>query len=319
MSTRGKPLLVLAWFLLANLSLALAQGWELRVCADPKNLPYSNQAQQGFDNRIAELLAQALGARLTYDWGTQGPSMVDTQLREGRCDLMMSVGEGYRGLLSSVPYYQSSFAFVYREDSPYEITSLDDEVLHHLRIAIETAGVPPFESLANRGLSARAVILEAVDPNDRTRSPIVEAVAKGEVDLSGVQGEGEESTQPAPAAETAQAVVDSLKRILGDQVREVRVSRRLTDSPACLVAGEHDMSPHLARMLKALGQQTPEVKPILEINPAHPLVQRVEQEAGERQADLAQLILDQAILLDGGQLPDPSGFVRRLNALMTQT
>jgi quinoprotein dehydrogenase-associated probable ABC transporter substrate-binding protein len=184
MSTRGKPLLVLAWFLLANLSLALAQGWELRVCADPKNLPYSNQAQQGFDNRIAELLAQALGARLTYDWGTQGPSMVDTQLREGRCDLMMSVGEGYRGLLSSVPYYQSSFAFVYREDSPYEITSLDDEVLHHLRIAIETAGVPPFESLANRGLSARAVILEAVDPNDRTRSPIVEAVAKGEVDVA---------------------------------------------------------------------------------------------------------------------------------------
>lgn len=144
------------------------------------------------------------------------------------------------------------------------------------------------------------------------------SVAKGEVDLSGVQGEGEESTQPAPAAETAQAVVDSLKRILGDQVREVRVSRRLTDSPACLVAGEHDMSPHLARMLKALGQQTPEVKPILEINPAHPLVQRVEQEAGERQADLAQLLLDQAILLDGGQLPDPAGFVRRLNALMTQ-
>ncbi len=144
------------------------------------------------------------------------------------------------------------------------------------------------------------------------------SVAKGEVDLSGVQGEGVESAQPAPATETAQAVVDSLKRILGDKVREVRVSRRLTDSPACLVAGEHDMSPHLARMLKALGQQTPEVKPILEINPTHPLVQRVEREAGERQADLAQLLLDQAILLDGGQLPDPAGFVRRLNALMTQ-
>lgn len=145
------------------------------------------------------------------------------------------------------------------------------------------------------------------------------SVAKGEVDLSGVKGADEESAETAPAAETAQAVVDSLKRILGDKVREVRVSRRLTDSPACLVAGEHDMSPHLARMLKALGQQTPEVKPILEINPAHPLVQRVEREAGERQADLAQLLLDQAILLDGGQLPDPTGFVRRLNALMTQS
>ncbi|MFN3595471.1 MAG: molecular chaperone HtpG, partial [Thiobacillaceae bacterium] len=119
------------------------------------------------------------------------------------------------------------------------------------------------------------------------------------------------------AAETAQAVVETLKRILGDKVREVRVSRRLTDSPACLVAGEHDMSPHLARMLKALGQQTPEVKPILEINPTHPLVRRVEGETGERQADLAQILLDQAILLDGGELPDPAGFVRRMNALMT--
>lgn len=145
------------------------------------------------------------------------------------------------------------------------------------------------------------------------------SVAKGEVDLSGVQaeGEGEGGADSTPAAETAQAVVETLKRILGDKVREVRVSRRLIDSPACLVTGEHDMSPHLVRMLKAFGQQTPEVKPILEINPAHPLIQRVEHEAGERQADLAQLLFEQAILLDGGQLPDPAAFVRRMNALMT--
>ena len=146
------------------------------------------------------------------------------------------------------------------------------------------------------------------------------SVAKGEVDLSKVQGEGEAQAQrePETTSEEAKSLVDTLKGLLGEKVREVRVSRRLTESPACLVAGEHDMSPHLARMLQALGQRTPEVKPILEINPAHPLVQRVKREEGERQADLAQILLDQAILLDGGQLPDPAGFVRRMNALMTQ-
>jgi quinoprotein dehydrogenase-associated probable ABC transporter substrate-binding protein len=161
-----------------------AQEWELRVCADSNGLPYSNQQQQGFDNRIAEILAQELGARLSYEWWPQGASTVQLKLREGQCDMVMSVGEGYEGTLSTISYYQSSFVFVYREDSPYQINSLDDEVLRQLRIAIETAGIPPFEALANRGLSRKAVILEAIDPNDRTRSPIVEAVARGEVDVA---------------------------------------------------------------------------------------------------------------------------------------
>ncbi|WP_018467500.1 quinoprotein dehydrogenase-associated putative ABC transporter substrate-binding protein [Calidithermus timidus] len=161
-----------------------AQDWELRACADSNGLPYSNQQQQGFDNRIAEVLAQDLGARLSYEWWPQGASTVQLKLREGSCDVVMSVGEGYQGVLSTIPYYQSSFVLVYREDSPYQIETLDDEVLRQLRIAIETAGIPPFQALANRGLSEKAAILEAVDPDDRTRSPIVEAVARGEVDVA---------------------------------------------------------------------------------------------------------------------------------------
>ncbi len=142
------------------------------------------------------------------------------------------------------------------------------------------------------------------------------SVAKGEIDLSAVKTAEEETSAEPAKAEAAQAVVDRLKTLLADRVKDVRVSHRLVDSPACLVAGEHDMSPHLVRMLKAMGQKTPESKPILEINPTHPLVRRIESESEARQADLALLLLDQAVLLDGGQLADPAGFVKRLNALL---
>ncbi|MGQ9862830.1 MAG: molecular chaperone HtpG [Thiobacillaceae bacterium] len=144
------------------------------------------------------------------------------------------------------------------------------------------------------------------------------SVAKGEVDLTAVKSDQEEGKEEVPKDTAADGVIERLKALLEGKVRDVRVSHRLVDSPVCLVTGEHDMSPHLARMLKALGQPAPEIKPILEINPAHPMVRRIEKEDGERQADLALLLLDQAVLLDGGQLTDPAGFVRRMNALMNQ-
>ncbi len=142
------------------------------------------------------------------------------------------------------------------------------------------------------------------------------SVAKGELDLSAVKSAPDETPEAPPKTEEAQAVIDRLKSLLKDRVQDVRVSHRLVDSPVCLVAGEHDMSAHLVRMLKAIGQKTPESKPILEVNPTHPMVRRVASEPEARQADLALLLLDQAVLLDGGQLTDPAGFVRRLNALM---
>ena len=105
---------------------------------------------------------------------------------------------------------------------------------------------------------------------------------------------------------------------MGDKVKEVRITHRLTDSPACLVTGENDMSANLERLLKAAGQNAPSTKPTFEINPQHALVNRLQGEADEsRFADLAYLLFDQALLAEGGQLEDPASFVRRLNGLLT--
>jgi molecular chaperone HtpG len=143
------------------------------------------------------------------------------------------------------------------------------------------------------------------------------SVAKGDLDLSAVKSDAADTAaEEAPKAEEAKALIERLQEALKDEVKEVRVSSRLVDSPACLVAGEHDMSGHLARMLKAMGQNAPDSKPILEINVGHALVKRLDGEAGERFGDLARLVFDQAVLLDGGQLADPAGFVRRMNGLL---
>ena len=99
-------------------------------------------------------------------------------------------------------------------------------------------------------------------------------------------------------------------------MKEVRVTHRLTDSPACLVVGEGEVSGNLERLLKSAGQKAPTVVPILEVNPRHALVRRIEAEPDERIGDWAHLLYDEALLAEGGQLPDPADFVRRLNALM---
>jgi molecular chaperone HtpG len=104
---------------------------------------------------------------------------------------------------------------------------------------------------------------------------------------------------------------------LGDRVKEVRVSHRLTESPACLVVEANAIGMNLERLLKLAGQKVPPARPILEINPRHPLVQRLKKEpSGDRFADWAHLLLEQALLAEGGQLDDPGAFVRRLNQLM---
>ncbi|HET7200609.1 MAG TPA: molecular chaperone HtpG [Burkholderiales bacterium] len=142
------------------------------------------------------------------------------------------------------------------------------------------------------------------------------SVARGELDLSRLQSD-EEKKHEAEQAGAHRALVAKLKHALGDRVKDVRVSARLTESPSCLVAGEHDMGGNLARILKSVGQNAPQAKPILEINPAHPMVKRL---AGEkaRFADWGNLLFDQALLAEGGQLDDPAGFVRRLNELMLE-
>jgi molecular chaperone HtpG len=142
------------------------------------------------------------------------------------------------------------------------------------------------------------------------------SVAKGQVDLSAIQSEGEDKDEPAKAEEEAKPLLERLRKSLETRAKDVRASQRLVESPACLVADEGDMNANLARMLKQMGQAVPETPPILEVNLGHPLLKRLEGEEGERFDEMAALLLDQAVLLDGGQLADPAGFVKRLNALL---
>lgn len=144
----------------------------------------------------------------------------------------------------------------------------------------------------------------------------LQSIARGVLDLGKLEAEEEKKAQ-AEASETHKALVERITGALGEKVKNVRVTLRLTDSPACLVTDEHDMSASLQRMLKAAGQQIPLSKPILEINAEHPLLRRLEGEADtQRFGDLASVLFDQALLAEGGQLEDPAGFVKRLNALL---
>ena len=144
----------------------------------------------------------------------------------------------------------------------------------------------------------------------------LQSVAKGELDLGELEDEAEKK-QGEKEAEEHKDLLQRMQETLGEAVKEVRVSHRLTDSPACLVVEEHDMSANLARVLKSVGQEAPQTKPILEINIVHPLLERLEQEAdGARFEELARVLFDQAQLAEGGQLDDPAAFVRRLNSLM---
>jgi molecular chaperone HtpG len=111
-------------------------------------------------------------------------------------------------------------------------------------------------------------------------------------------------------------VVERMKQVLADRATDVRLTRRLTDSPACLVSEAHGMSTNLERILKSAGQNVPSHKPILEINPDHPIVERLKQESNEALfTDWSHILFDQATLAEGGQLEDPAAFVKRLNAL----
>ncbi|MBK1646234.1 molecular chaperone HtpG [Thiocapsa imhoffii] len=144
----------------------------------------------------------------------------------------------------------------------------------------------------------------------------LQSVAKGDLDLGDLADEQEKEHKEKAAAEHG-TLLERLKNSLGERVEAVKPSTRLVDSPACLVVGEHEMSAHLARVLKAVGQSAPTSKPTLEVNLDHPLVKRLEAETREdRFADLALILLDQAQLAEGGQLEDPAAFVARLNHLM---
>ncbi|MBK9625378.1 MAG: molecular chaperone HtpG [Rhodocyclaceae bacterium] len=140
------------------------------------------------------------------------------------------------------------------------------------------------------------------------------SVAKGGLDLGKLEDEAEKQAQEKDAGDFKE-LTEKIAKSLGERVKEVRVTHRLTDSPACLVADEHDVSGNLARILKAAGQNAPASKPILEINPHHPVVLRMKAEES-RFDDWAAVLFDQALLAEGGHLDDPATFVKRMNQLM---
>jgi len=141
------------------------------------------------------------------------------------------------------------------------------------------------------------------------------SVAKGGLDLEALADEQEKKHQ-TEVAEQFKPLVERLQESLKERVKEVRVTLRLVDSPSCVVVGQNDLSPHLQRMLKAAGQAAPNVLPVLEINPEHALVKRIQSVTDDSFGEWANLLFEQAMLADGAQLPDPTAFVRRVNQLL---
>ncbi|MDH5649971.1 MAG: molecular chaperone HtpG, partial [Gammaproteobacteria bacterium] len=142
------------------------------------------------------------------------------------------------------------------------------------------------------------------------------SVTKGELDLGSLEATEDKASQEK-SAEELKGVIDRIKETLGDRVKDVRTTFRLTSSPACLVNDAYDMSANLERILKAAGQQVASAKPILELNPDHPLIKQLSIEAdNQRFTDWTHILFDQALLSEGGQLEDPAAFVSRLNQML---
>ncbi len=140
------------------------------------------------------------------------------------------------------------------------------------------------------------------------------SVARGDLDLGALEDAGEKAAQEK-TSDDLKPLVEKMKEVLGEKAKDVRVTFRLTDSPSCLVSDENDMSGTLQRLMKAAGQKMPAFRPILEINPEHPLVKRLTAESADL-SDWSHLLFDQALLAEGGNLEDPAEFVKRTNALL---
>ncbi|MFC4313700.1 substrate-binding domain-containing protein [Steroidobacter flavus] len=170
---------------------APVQTDELRVCADPNNLPYSNERGEGFENRLAELLARDLNKKVVYTWWPQRRGFIRNTLDAGRCDIVIGVPTSIEQVRTTVPYYRSSYVFVTRRADRLHIDTFDDERLRMLRVGLHTIGddysnVPPAEALARRGI-ARNVHGYPIYGDYSKASPargLIDAVARNEIDVA---------------------------------------------------------------------------------------------------------------------------------------
>ena len=162
----------------------------LRVCADPNNLPYSNDRYEGFENRLAEVVARDLNARIEYTWWAQRRGFVRNTLQAGACDLVMGVPVGYELARTTHPYYRSGFVFVTRADRGLALASLDDPQLRSLRIGVHVIGPeqtpPPAQALAQRGIIDN-VVGYSIYGDYRDANPplrLIDAVVRGDIDVA---------------------------------------------------------------------------------------------------------------------------------------
>jgi mxaJ protein len=167
----------------------------LRVCADPNNLPFSNRAEQGFENRIATLLGGALGLPVRYTWLPQGQGFVRKTLNAGRCDVIMGVPSDLDRVRTTTPYYRSTYVVVHRTDDPLRIASLDDSALRRATIGLQLIGddyhnTPPAQALAARGIIDNVkgfpIFADYSQPSPEAR--IIDAVAARQIDVAIVWG-----------------------------------------------------------------------------------------------------------------------------------
>lgn len=178
-------------FLLASVVLAVpcwAQEKELRVCSDPNNLPFSNTKQEGFENRIAEVVAADLHLRLTYVWQRMGRGFVREFLNKDRCDLLIGIPSEFKPVLTTAPYYRSSYVFVVRRDAAYKPISLEDPALRNVKIGVQALDeeyTPPAEALMNRGMRDSLVTYHTVGEDAEA---IVRAVLDKDVAVAIVWG-----------------------------------------------------------------------------------------------------------------------------------
>jgi mxaJ protein len=164
---------------------------ELRVCADPNNLPFSNRREEGFENRLAKLIATELGASVRYTWWPQRRGFLRNTLSAGKCDLVMGMPFGAERVLTTKPYYRSTYVFVFRKDSHLAITSLDDPALRTLRIGVQLVGddyanTPPVHALSRRGITGNLVGFSVFGDYSQENPParIIDAVISRNVDLA---------------------------------------------------------------------------------------------------------------------------------------
>jgi quinoprotein dehydrogenase-associated probable ABC transporter substrate-binding protein len=245
---------------LACTAIAAEPARVLAVCADPSNLPFSNERGEGFENRIASLLAEELHATVNYTWNMQRRSFLRRTLKAGACDVVIGLPTGMQGVAQSRPYYGSSYAFVTPSHGGTQVTSFDDPALRRLRIGLQAVGAegsntPPASALARRGLSDRVVgfSMWGEESDETPQAHIVDAVASGDIDLAIVWG--------PVAGYFAQRHGDRLKvtPVTGDPLQPVATFQ--FEMSLSVRPGDNEL---LNELQQALDRRQPEIQAILQ-------------------------------------------------------